>query len=69
MDITSIPKYPEIPPLTEKKIQQLTSIVFLEEEFCSLPQKSDLIFVFGGSHPGCWQTSYQAGFVNKIGNT
>lgn len=67
--MTRIPKYPEVPPLIEKQIQQLTRIVFLEEELNSFPQKADLIFVFGGSHPGCWQTAYQAyqaGLADKI---
>jgi uncharacterized SAM-binding protein YcdF (DUF218 family) len=58
--MTEIPKYPEVPPLTDKQIQKLTNIVFLEGEPFLFKQKYDLIFVFGGSHPGCWKTAYQA---------
>lgn len=57
--MTRIPKFPQVPPLTDLQIDQLTSIVFLDEAIIS-PQPADLIFVFGGSHPGCWETAAQA---------
>lgn len=56
----SIPKYPEVPDLTEEQIQALTNIIFLEEALFQYQQKYDLIFVFGGSHPGNWQTAFHA---------
>lgn len=55
-----IPKRPEVPPLTDQHIRELTKIVFLEEETQFIEREYDLIFVFGGTHPGCWQTAYKA---------
>lgn len=41
--------------LTPKLIQEITAIVF---DYPSQPiQPCDVIFVFGGSHPGLWQTA------------
>lgn len=61
-----IPKYPDVPTLTKKQIDQITEITFLKE---TTPQKCDAIFVFGGSHPGNWQAplkAYQQGLGNQI---
>jgi len=61
-----IPKYPDVPTLTKKQIDQITEITFLKE---ITPQKCDAIFVFGGSHPGNWQAplaAYRQGLGNKI---
>jgi uncharacterized SAM-binding protein YcdF (DUF218 family) len=44
--------------LTPGLIREITEIVF---GFTSPPiQPCDIIFVFGGSHPGLWQTTAQA---------
>lgn len=65
-----IPKCPNVPPLTTTQIKQLTKIIFLEEKLiCPVTKQSDLLFVFGGRHPGCWQTAFQAyqdGIADKI---
>lgn len=61
-----IPKYPDVPTLTKKQIDQITEIVFLKE---ITTQKCDAIFVFGGSHPGNWQApleAYRQGLGNQI---
>lgn len=52
-----IPKYPEVPKLTSKQIDDITEIVFLKEVE---PKKCDAIFVFGGSHPGNWMKPLEA---------
>lgn len=50
--------------LTTNIIDEITEIVF---GFPSPPvQPCDIIFVFGGSHPGLWQTAAQA-FHNDLG--
>lgn len=59
-----IPKYPEVPELTSEQIRQITNVVFMPDiqiEPC------DLIFLFGGSHPKAWETTYQA-YKNQLGN-
>lgn len=44
--------------LTPALIQEITAIVF---DYPSKPiQPSDVIFIFGGSHPGIWQTAAEA---------
>ncbi|WP_404428934.1 YdcF family protein [Sutcliffiella horikoshii] len=61
-----IPKYPEVPKLTDKQIDEITEIVFWKEVE---PIKCDAIFVFGGSHPGNWKKpleAYQKGLGNCI---
>ncbi len=61
-----IPKYPEVPHLTKKQIEEITEIAFLKK---STPQQCDAIFVFGGSHPGNWQAplhAYQQGLGAQI---
>jgi uncharacterized SAM-binding protein YcdF (DUF218 family) len=65
-----IPKRPDVPPLTKQQIKSLTNIVFLEENQVN-PRFAtcDLLFVFGGTHPGSWQTAlslYQKGKIGKI---
>lgn len=45
------------PPLNEALIDELTTIVF--GDLCP-PEPCGLIFIFGGSHPGIWQTGAQA---------
>ena len=60
-----IPKYPDVPTLTKKQIDQITEITFLKE---ITPQKCDVIFVFGGSHRN-WQApleAYRQGLGNQI---
>lgn len=52
-----IPKYPEVPKLTDKQIDEITEIVFWKEVE---PRKCDAIFVFGGSHPGNWKKPLEA---------
>ncbi|EJS05249.1 hypothetical protein E0M25_09030 [Bacillus mycoides] len=58
-----IPKYPEVPYLTKKQIEEITEITFLKE---STRQQCDAIF---GSHPGNWQAplhAYQQGLGAQI---
>lgn len=44
--------------MTPALIQEITTIVF---DYPSPPiQPSDVIFIFGGSHPGLWQTAAEA---------
>lgn len=52
-----IPKYPEVPPLTSEQIDKITEIVFLPQKEL---QPCDIIFIFGGSHPGLWETAARA---------
>ncbi len=47
----------EVPPLTEEQIEELTRIVFLDPVE---PVRCDLILVFGGTHPGAWETAADA---------
>ncbi|MCH5585425.1 YdcF family protein [Shimazuella sp. AN120528] len=65
-----IPKCPDVPPLTQEQIDLLTKIVFLDEDqVFPTNKKCDLLFVFGGTHPGCWETAfeiYQAKKVERI---
>jgi len=52
-----IPKYPEVPRLTDNQIEELTEIVFCKEtEF----KNNDVIFVFGTTHPGSYENALQA---------
>lgn len=50
-------QFPPLQDLSESQIQSLTDIVFGPD--CT-PKNADLGFVFGGSHPGLWETSIQA---------
>jgi uncharacterized SAM-binding protein YcdF (DUF218 family) len=65
-----IPKFPDVPPLTNQQVKRLTEMVFLDEnELICKNKKCDLLFVFGGTHPGSWQTAfqlYQSNIVDKI---
>lgn len=47
----------EAPPLSEEQIEELTRIVFLDPVE---PKPCDLILVFGGTHPGAWETAADA---------
>lgn len=47
-----IPKEIKTDYLTQSQIDSLTDIVFLRE---TLPQESDLLFVFAGTHPGHYE--------------
>ncbi|TCS95969.1 hypothetical protein [Hazenella coriacea] len=59
-----IPKYPRMnQELTPGQINQLTHIVFGGKNETIHDQKFDCIFVFGGTHPGCWQLSMENIFV------
>ncbi|MFS0838629.1 YdcF family protein [Paenibacillus sp. 1P03SA] len=60
-----ISKDPEVPELNEIQINQLTNIVFLGNEIAPC----DAIFVFGGTHPGHWESTidaYKKGLGKKI---
>jgi hypothetical protein len=52
-----IPKEPPVHELTEGQIEQLTQVVFLST--CAL-KPCDVIFVFGGTHPGHWEKTLEA---------
>ncbi len=57
-----------MPGLTPELIQEITAIIF---DYPSPPlQPCDIIFIFGGSHPGLWQTAaeaYRAGCRKPLG--
>ncbi|MDR7857855.1 YdcF family protein [Tissierella sp.] len=52
-----IPKYPEVPDLTDNQIEEITEITFGEEEGLN---SSDVIFVFGSTHPPTYQNAFEA---------
>lgn len=52
-----IPYFVDPPELTPEIIDQITLVVFGE---IVEPEPSDLIFVFGGSYPGLWETAATA---------
>lgn len=61
-----ISKEPNIPNFTERKIQDLTDIVFGEKREV---KNCDALFVFSGTHPGHWEKAIEAfrkGFCGKI---
>ncbi|MDQ0899899.1 YdcF family protein [Paenibacillus sp. V4I7] len=61
-----VPKYPEVPILNDRQIQEITDICFLELQE---PSPCDAIFVFGGSHPGNFEKpleAYQRNLGEKI---
>lgn len=62
----TIAREPKVPPLSQIEINHLTKIVFGP----LIPlARCDVIFVFGGVHPGHWQTAltaYQHGMADKI---
>jgi len=57
MESTAIPRFPQHPPLDDDLIAEITVIVFGKPVS---PRPCDLIFVFGGSHPGLWIKSHEA---------
>ena len=54
-----IPYYVDPPPLTPSLIDEITAIIFGEPV---KPEPCDLIFIFGGSHPGLWKKGAEAYF-------
>ncbi len=52
-----IPKEPPVPKLTERQIEQLTEVVFLPT---AVLKPCEVIFVFGGTHPGHWDKALEA---------
>lgn len=52
-----IPREPQVPQLNSQEIHELTEIVFGPKVAI---QKCDVIFVFGGTQTGNWQTPIQA---------
>jgi uncharacterized SAM-binding protein YcdF (DUF218 family) len=52
-----IPAFPPVPSLTAEQIDALTRIIFLEPVD---PAPCDCIYIFGGTHPGAWETGAQA---------
>jgi hypothetical protein len=66
IDTIAIPNTPQPPALSPALIDEITGIVFEKDE---PPQPCDLIFIFGGSHPGLWISgaeAYHAGLGPKI---
>jgi hypothetical protein len=57
IDTIDIPNTPHPPPLSAAVIDEITEIVF---GAAAAPQPCDLIFIFGGSHPGLWIAGAQA---------
>lgn len=61
-----IPKTPEVPTLSNEEIEFLTHVTFGEKVS---PEKSDILFLFSGTHPGHWEKSieaYKKGYIQKI---
>ncbi|WP_456274984.1 YdcF family protein [Bacillus sp. AK031] len=52
-----ISKEPEAPEFTERKIKNLTEIVFGEARELI---ESDVLFIFSGTHPGHWEKAIEA---------
>jgi len=52
-----VPAFPAVPPLTPEQIEALTRIVFLEPVEAT---PCDCIYIFGGTHPGAWETGAAA---------
>jgi hypothetical protein len=66
IDTIAIPNFPQLPALSDAVIDEISEIVFGTPE---APQPCDLIFIFGGSHPGLWISgaeAYHAGFGPHI---
>lgn len=62
-----IPKEPPVPELNAEQIAIMTEAVFLEE--AAARPKCDVMFVFGGTHPGHWETAiaaYKSGLAPRI---
>jgi uncharacterized SAM-binding protein YcdF (DUF218 family) len=62
IDTIAIPNFPQPPALSDAVIDEITEIVFGANEFgtAETAQPCDLIFIFGGSHPGLWIAGAQA---------
>ncbi len=61
-----LPKEPRAPDLLPDHVERLTIAVFGPEV---PPRPCDVLFVFGGTHPGRWETTiraYQAGYASRI---
>lgn len=61
-----IPKYPEVPELSDRQIDELTKIVFCKDQQI---KAADLLFVFGSTEPGVFLKAleaYQKGIVKEI---
>ena len=62
----TLPKEPAVPPNLLAYADALTSVVSLDE---IAPSPCDVLFVFGGTHPGHWQTAlraYRSGYAERI---
>ena len=57
MKFKPIPYYVDPPSLSSALIAEITQIIFGEPQSI---QPCDLIFIFGGSHPGLWENGAQA---------
>jgi hypothetical protein len=57
IDTIAIPNSPAPPTLSDALTDEITTIVF---GMPVAPERCDLIFVFGGSHPGLWTTGAEA---------
>jgi hypothetical protein len=57
IDKIPIPSFPQPPALSATVLDEITEIVFGTPE---PPQPCDLIFIFGGSHPGLWTYAAEA---------
>jgi hypothetical protein len=60
MTLERIPYYVDPPPLSRALVDEITGIVFGTPVE---PQPCDVIFIFGGSHPGLWETGAAAYFA------
>jgi hypothetical protein len=61
-----IPKEIVVPPLNSDQIEALTNIIFMKYR---TPEPCDVMFVFGGTHPGHWEKAieaYRKGLSKKI---
>ena len=59
MALKQIPYYVDPPSLSPALIEKITSILFGAP---IAPKPCDLIFIFGGSHPGLWENGAKAYF-------
>lgn len=66
MNKPMIPKEPMVPALTDRQMEELTTIAFLPESDLT---PCDAIFVFAGTHPGHWERAidaYRRGYSKRI---
>jgi hypothetical protein len=59
MPLKHIPFYVDPPSLSLPLIEEITNIIFGEHID---PKPCELIFIFGGSHPGLWKNGAEAYF-------